>query len=1761
MDHHQGKNVVGMDFATGVGHLRWVARLCFLACLLVAIISGRLLAAPYFGESFTYRQPDGEEFEVRLFGDEFFAYQETADGYLVIRDLQSGFFCYAKVTPDGAGMVSTGVRVGQAKPAGLDPKQRLGKGMAMMQSLGNRNRLGVDEKGRSNPGKKLVPANEGEIMNVPSDGTSTQPAPAPGDEADPGTPQPAPPSSTTLNNRVGLVLLASFPDRPGDVTKTVADIDNYCNAETYTTGGNATSIYGYFKIQSNGKLTYKNTVTAWFTAANPRSYYTDNTITYGARARDLIKEGLAALKAQGFDFTQCDGNNDGKLDGVNLFYAGARVNAWSEGLWPHQSGTSWTGLSGTGLTSTSFLYQITDMPATLTIGTFCHENGHMICDYPDLYSYDGNAANIGAFSLMATSGSTHPRHVDPYLKIHSGWADVVDLTSASHRLCAVQQDRNFFYRYRNPARSQEYFLFEVRGNAGYEGPWGGATSTNPANGLVVYHALETGSNTDSTIFTADAVTNYTKPYELLVVEATPNTASPWYDDPTPGTNDAFTSAGVSSVSDTTHPALKFWASDGRTVASSASVHSVSAAGMTMSFVIGAGAVPATPATEVTATQFTPNADYGSNAASQTFSVFNSGGGTLSYTVSDNAAWLACNVANGTATTEADLVTVSHTTNALAPGSYSATITVDGGAAGTKAIPVNLTIAPQPTLAVNPTSLLVAGTSGAPGVSASFSLVNTGGGTASYTLGKTQSWLTLDRSNGTVSTEQDMIFVTCDPLSIPPGTYNDTITITAAGATNSPISVPVTFVVDGADINLSTPNGGESWVRETTQAITWITAIGGNIKIDLYNNGVFFYTITASTPNDGSFDWSIPVFQPVGSMFRIRISSVETPATFDESFADFSILPEPAYTANMGTNPGWTLGTSWAYGQPTGAGQDGYGAPDPTSGATGSNVIGYRLDGDYEGSIGSTRWATTPAINCSNRSNVILSFRRWLGVEGPAYDHAYLEVSNNGTVWTPVWQNTGTVDDGAWQTLQYDISAVADGQATVFIRWGMGVTDSSWNYCGWNIDDVVVNGDLVGPSAGIVIAETDGSTAVAEGGATDTYSIALASQPSADVTIDIAPDSQVAVVPVSLTFTSANWATPQIVTVSAIDDAVIETTIHSGLITHGATSVDANYNGIFLNGLAVNVSDNDNNAPVVNAGSDQTIYLSGNSWSPLQLTPQLWLDAADDDMIILNGATVSQWNDKSGFARHATQATATAQPTATAAGLNGKRVLTFDGSTDVMNVNLDFLAGVSHSAFVVTKPTVYSNIYGAANPSAGANSLHVGFSNATTYRMNFWSNDFGPAVGASFHAGSANVLNFAWTTGVGKQIFANGTSQGTNTNAGNIGTMSGGGRIGRTTGHAFFGGDIAEFVAITGSLNQADRESMEGYLAHKWGITGWLPAGHPYKTDGPNNATAVATLDASATDDDSHPLTTLWTVVSGPAPVTFGDAGSIDTTATFTFPGVYTLHLTVSDGFTQVIDEVIITVNPDPSGIMDHFAISGVPSQAVVGTAINGITVTAQDAADQTVTSFTGTVTFGGTAGITGTSANFVAGVLAGLSITPAQEGADLTFTVDDGSGHIGEAVFTVLGLYDAWTTGPFANVLANTDPTADPDGDGLTNLQEYAFGTDPTVASGTISYVAGGSVTSPGGAIAINLAQGSGVDYRAVFSRRKDHATRGLNYAVQFSADLGSWVTSAATPTVLTDPGSPEEIEAVSVPYPFFIPVDGGFKKPTFFRVGTSINP
>jgi len=84
---------------------------------------------------------------------------------------------------------------------------------------------------------------------------------------------------------------------------------------------------------------------------------------------------------------------------------------------------------------------------------------------------------------------------------------------------------------------------------------------------------------------------------------------------------------------------------------------------------------------------------------------------------------------------------------------------------------------------------------------------------------------------------------------------------------------------------------------------------------------------------------------------------------------------------------------------------------------------------------------------------------------------------------------------------------------------------------------------------------------------------------------------------------------------------------------------------------------------------------------------------------------------------------------------------------------------------------------------------------------------------------------------------------------------------------------------------------------------------------------TATLDAVVRDDgfpEPAALSATWSKVSGPGDVTFANANAVDTTATFSVAGSYTLQLSVTDGHltsTDTVKVVIVTgttINTPPS---------------------------------------------------------------------------------------------------------------------------------------------------------------------------------------------------------------------------------------------------------
>lgn len=502
------------------------------------------MSLPFNGKRFTFHQPDGTELEVRGWGDQHQAVFETTDGYTVVEDPYSGFYTYAEVAPDGETYRSTGVnpRVRSGAAVGLSPGARVTPGAQRRRALGASRHL---------PGKTRWQQRREEARRVRRDAAVRSAIAL------------APPSRTTVGDFVGLTLLVQFPDVPGTIPK--SSVEDFCNKEGYNGFGNNGSVYDYFRDTSNGKVRYTNVVAGYYTAKHPRSYYTNESIAQPIRTFELINEAVAHFIAQGFDFSPLTADANGFVYALSVYYAGTRVNNWAKGLWPHSS--SLDNPISVGPRRRLADYQITDMGPELTLATFCHENGHMVCDFPDLYDYGDQSNGIGHYCLMCTSGPNdkNPTEVCAYLKYEAGWASKV--TPITNGLSAVAPSTgNEFFLY--PKSQTEYFIIENRHRSGRD-------ANLPDSGLAIWHVDEDGSNNDEQMTPSNH-------YECALVQADNqlelekkmNLGDP---------GDFFSSSSGSGFGDATQPAGRWW--DG--TPSGIAIVNIGAAGSQVTFQVGA----------------------------------------------------------------------------------------------------------------------------------------------------------------------------------------------------------------------------------------------------------------------------------------------------------------------------------------------------------------------------------------------------------------------------------------------------------------------------------------------------------------------------------------------------------------------------------------------------------------------------------------------------------------------------------------------------------------------------------------------------------------------------------------------------------------------------------------------------------------------------------------------------------------------------------------------------------------------------------------------------------------------------------------------------------------------------------------------------------------------------------------------------------------------------------------------------------------------
>jgi methionine-rich copper-binding protein CopC len=251
----------------------------------------------------------------------------------------------------------------------------------------------------------------------------------------------------------------------------------------------------------------------------------------------------------------------------------------------------------------------------------------------------------------------------------------------------------------------------------------------------------------------------------------------------------------------------------------------------------------------------------------------------------------------------------------------------------------------------------------------------------------------------------------------------------------------------------------------------------------------------------------------------------------------------------------------------------------------------------------------------------------------------------------------------------------------------------------------------------------------------------------------------------------------------------------------------------------------------------------NLWTPADLPGQaaLWLDASDGSTITLNGSTVSQWNDKSGNGRNATQGTAAYQPAYT---LNSLPVLTFDGANDYMSIASKFLDASNRIIIAVAKNNNGGDGGIITGQKAGSDSgVVLGAYGTSQYFYNCGAGGWmeAPSFTIGWSIAAAQTITNPYNA-----IIINGTVVVSNTllktpTAADMDTVTEIGKV-RTGSDSNYGAyDIGELIVTTNSPDATDRQKLEGYLAWKWGLQASLPSDHPYKSAAPKLPPPPGTL--------------------------------------------------------------------------------------------------------------------------------------------------------------------------------------------------------------------------------------------------------------------------------------------------------------------------------
>jgi hypothetical protein len=222
----------------------------------------------------------------------------------------------------------------------------------------------------------------------------------------------------------------------------------------------------------------------------------------------------------------------------------------------------------------------------------------------------------------------------------------------------------------------------------------------------------------------------------------------------------------------------------------------------------------------------------------------------------------------------------------------------------------------------------------------------------------------------------------------------------------------------------------------------------------------------------------------------------------------------------------------------------------------------------------------------------------------------------------------------------------------------------------------------------------------------------------------------------------------------------------------------------------------------------------------------------------NGDPQSTLTDSSGNAFTLTQS-GTVRATLAAADLNSKNTLRFTAaSSQRYALSLSILSGSVAASFYLVQKVVSTSAQNGSPEWGTGGANYCPYSDGNIYE-GFGSNvrkTVGTPTGAltAYRIISCYTAANDWACYIdgGTGGSSGGTSPLFSTATNTVVWAGSNPNLGANAGLTPFDGWYAEVVYTNAKQSTTDRQKMEGYLAHKWGLTGNLSASHPHKTTPP-----------------------------------------------------------------------------------------------------------------------------------------------------------------------------------------------------------------------------------------------------------------------------------------------------------------------------------------